>query len=350
MRDSLIEIDGSHGEGGGQILRTALSLSLRTGVPFRLCNVRANRDKPGLRPQHLVAVTAAAYLGGASVKGAEVGSRELEFVPQLFGAGIPAGDYRFDIGTAGSAPLVLQALLPALLAAPAFSTVTIVGGTYNSKAPPFDYIARVFAPIVSRLGARLSVRMDRAGFFPMGGGQLFAEITPCTKLEYLDLRERGTIVSRRATACLARLPNHIADRELATLRAKLGWPASCFSVREIARSHSAGNVVLVEIESEHATELFSAIGERGVPAEQIAAQVAEEALAYLEAEVPVGEHLADQLILPLCLGHGGVFRTTAPSLHTRTQIDIVRRFLPGAEIAVKEESARVFLIEVRCAK
>ena len=187
-----VTIDGSEGEGGGQILRTSLSLSLRTGTAFRLVNVRANRDRPGLRPQHLAAVTAAARLGAAQVTGDRVGSTELRFAPQLHGAQLPPGDYRFDIGTAGSAPLVLQTVLPALLGASGPSRVTILGGTYNTKAPPFDFIARAFAPLVRQLGGGLAVRMDSPGFYPAGGGQIFAEIEPChllgrePRLEHLD--------------------------------------------------------------------------------------------------------------------------------------------------------------------
>lgn len=344
-----VTIDGSEGEGGGQILRTSLSLSLRTGTAFRLVNVRANRDRPGLRPQHLAAVTAAARLGAAQVSGDRVGSTELRFAPQLHGAQLPPGDYRFDIGTAGSAPLVLQTVLPALLGASGPSRVTILGGTYNTKAPPFDFIARVFAPLVRQLGGGLAVRMDSPGFYPAGGGQIFAEIEPCPKLAPLKLLERGAITARRATAVTARLPGHVAERELAALREGLGWPPGCLDTRELKRCHSPGNIVLVEIQSEHITELFSAVGERGVRAEEVAGHAIAEASAYLDAEVPVGEHLADQLIMLLALGHGGVYRTTAPSSHTLTQIDIVRRFLPTAKIAITQESPLAFRIEVTAA-
>lgn len=341
-----VTLDGSHGEGGGQILRSALSLSLRTGQPFRLVQIRQNRDKPGLRPQHLVAVNAAAQLGGAEVEGAAVGSRELTFRPQLYGANIPAGAYRFDIGTAGSAPLVLQTVLPALLGAAGGSTVTILGGTYNPKAPPFDFIARVFTPLLARLGASVGVRMDRPGFYPAGGGQLVAEITPCPRVARLELHERGAMVSRQATAIAARLPEHVAERELAALRQHLGWPPDCFHTRVIARSASPGNALLIELASEHLTELFSCVGERGVPAEEVARHAAAEATAYLAAEVPVGEHLADQLLLPLALGHGGAYRTVEPSLHTRTQADVIRRFLPAVEIKFTQQSRLSHLVEV----
>lgn len=344
-----LDIDGSSGEGGGQILRTSLSLSLLTGQPFFLHDIRAHRETPGLRPQHLRAVTAAAQLGDAEVNGAQVGSRELSFCPRRFGRHLDGGRYHFDIGTAGSTSLVLQTVLPALLCASGPSTITVQGGTYNTKAPPFDFLDRVFAPLLRRLGVGLELRMLQPGFYPQGGGTIVAELTPPAELRAmprLDLLQRGSVVRRQATAVLARLPEHIATRELDTLRSLLDWPPGCFSVRSIARSRSPGNVVLVAIESEQVCELVSCVGERGVPAEEVARSAAEEALVYLRADVPVGEHLADQLILPLALGQGGRYRTLPPSLHTRTQADIVSRFLPHVDIALIDESPHVTRIEV----
>lgn len=350
----MLTIDGSQGEGGGQILRTSLTLSLCTGQPFCLANVRAGRDKPGLRPQHLQAVTAAAQLANAEVTGAAVGSSELRFVPRLHGAAIPPGAYRFDIGTAGSTSLVLQTVLLPLLLARGPSTVTLIGGTYNTKAPPFDFIDRVFAPVLRRLGVDLRLRLQKPGFYPAGGGQVVAEIAPLPdgtrSLGRLELLERGPLQQRLATVVLARLPEQIAEREQEVLRQRLGWPAAAYAVRSIARSQSPGNVVLLEIASEHVTEMFSSIGERGVPAEQVAENAAVEALHYLSTDAPIGEHLADQLLLPLALGAGGRYRTVEPSLHTRTQVEIIRRFLPQVAIdmrpGLRPESAHVTLVTV----
>ena len=339
----LIQIDGAHGEGGGQILRTCLALSLRTGRPFQLSRVRHNREKPGLRPQHLVAVQSAAQLGAAVVEGAHVGSSELTFSPQLLT--MSAGNYHFDIGTAGSAPLVLQTLLPALLAADGVSTLHITGGTYNPKAPPFDFVARSFVPALRLMGITLQVELLRPGFYPKGGGQLRATITPCARPSRLDLLTRGPVLQQRATVLSAKLPAHIATRELEVLRTALRWPASSFTVRELPDSYSPGNVVLIELQSEQLTEVFSCVGERGVPAEDVARSCLQEAQTYLAAEVPVGEHLADQLLLPMALGEGGQFLTTQPSLHTLTQIDMLQRFLP-VHIAVTQKSAATFLIAV----
>ena len=346
----MLTIDGSQGEGGGQILRTSLTLSLCTGQPFCLANIRAQRDTPGLRPQHLQAVTAAAQLAEAEVSGAAVGSRELIFQPRRFGAAIAPGAYRFDIGTAGSTSLVLQTVLLPLLLARGASTVTLVGGTYNTKAPPFDFCDRVFAPLLRRIGVGLTLRMHRPGFYPAGGGQIVAEIEPLAdgtaSLGRLDLLSRGAILRQTATTVLARLPANIGEREHAILLQRMGWPKSAYVVRSIARSQSPGNVVLLEVESEHVTELFSSVGERGLPAEEVAERAAAEALQYLACDAPVGEHLADQLLLPLSLGAGGRYRTVPPSLHTRTQVEIIGRFLPQVGITLRAESAQVTHIEV----
>lgn len=342
-----VEIDGAYGEGGGQILRTALALSLRTGRPFHLSNVRQNRDKPGLRPQHLMAVQAAAQLVGAEARGAHVGSRDLHFAPPpslQSGGRVSGGSFRFDIGTAGSASLVLQTVLPALLCADGPSQVTIVGGTYNPKAPPFDYLQKVFAPILRAMGPGLELHLDRPGFYPVGGGQIRALITPAPLTSY-TLLERGPLLARTATALVANLPDSIAEREVAALQGALGWPDDCFRTGRLERSRSPGNVVLIELRSERVTELFSAVGERGVRAEDVARHAAAEARAYLEAEVPVGEHLCDQLLLPLALGQGGSFRTTPLSLHATTQITTLKRFLP-VEITVQEESPLIRRVDV----
>src|SRR5688572_16449750 len=187
MPPSLITIDGSMGEGGGQVLRTSLALSLVTGKPFRIEKIRAGREKPGLLRQHLTAVNAAAAVGGAHVEGAALGSRELDFRP---GPAKP-GEYRFAVGTAGSATLVLQAVLPALLTARGASTLVLEGGTHNPFAPPFDFLDKAFLPLLRRMGARVEVALERPGFYPAGGGRFQVRVEPVERLERLDLPSRG---------------------------------------------------------------------------------------------------------------------------------------------------------------
>jgi len=318
----MITIDGSSGEGGGQILRTSLALSLVTGKPFRMERIRAGRPKPGLQRQHLTAVRAAAEVGRADVEGALLGSRELRFAPR----GVEPGDYHFAVGTAGSVTLVLQTVLPALLVASAPSRLLLEGGTHNIFAPPFDFLAKSFLPLVERMGPRMEAVLERAGFYPSGGGAMRVAIHPEPKLRPIELLERGRVTRRLARAIVSRLPRHIAEREVETVRRGLSWPADSVAVEEVP-SPGPGNVLLVEVESEQLTEVFSGFGQRGVSAEKVAHGVVREVRRYLEAGVPVGEHLADQLLLPLAVAGGGSFRTLAPSSHMTTNLQTLQHFL-----------------------
>ena len=321
----MVTIDGSQGEGGGQILRTALALSLVTGTPFSIEKIRAGRAKPGLLRQHLTAVNAAVAVGGADVEGATLGSQALVFRP----GGVKPGEYRFDIGTAGSTGLVFQTVLPALLTAAAPSTLTLEGGTHNPAAPPFDFLARAFLPLIERMGPRVEAVLDRAGFYPAGGGQCTFRITPTARLAPLTLLERGIIKRRWARAMVARLPRQIADRELAVVRNRLSWNDEDLEALVLdGEARGPGNVLLLEVESEHLTEVFSAFGEIGVPAEGVAERVVQEARRYLATGVPVGPYLTDQLLVPLALAGGGALRTIGLSSHSRTNLDTIRAFLP----------------------
>ncbi len=340
-----LTIDGSHGEGGGQILRSSLALALATGRPIRVVKIRAGRAKPGLLRQHLTAVNAARVLSGAEVSGAELGSRELVFTP----GPMRAGEHAFSIGSAGSTLLVVQALLPALLVGEGRFEVTIEGGTHNPSAPTYDYFVRVLAPMLRRLGARIEARLDRPGFYPAGGGRMRIVIEGggSQRLAPLDLCERGEVRSRLAIALISALPRHVAEREIATACDRLGWDASACGVVEAARSPGPGNVVSIEVQCEYVTEMFVAFGERGLAAERVALAAAEEAAAWLAVVPPVGAHLADQLLVPLALGGGGRFRTVQPTLHTTTQVDLLKQFI-GVEVAVREiaGSEGVWEIEV----
>lgn len=340
----MLTIDGSQGEGGGQIIRTSLALSLVTGTPFRVYNVRARRDKPGLRQQHLTAVRAAERIGQAQVEGAAVGSSEFTFRP---GKVLP-GEYNFDIGTAGSTTLVLQTVLPPLSMADAPSVLTLEGGTHNAFAPPFDFLQKTFLPLVSRTGAHVYAELERYGFYPRGGGKFSVIIEPAAAdgVRRLEILERREIRARRATALVVNLPPHIAERELAVLRQKLGWDEELLHVETSTDAYSPGNVVLIEIESEQLTMVFSRLGERGVRAESVAQKAAEEAARYLALGVPVDEHLADQLLIPLAIGAGGAYRTGPLSLHTTTNVEVIRKFL-DVEISTVEIAPDVWEIEVR---
>jgi RNA 3'-terminal phosphate cyclase (ATP) len=339
----LISIDGSFGEGGGQILRTSLALSLVTGRPFCIERIRAARKKPGLLQQHLTAVRAATAIGQATVEGAEIGSRELTFIPGQ----VCPGEYRFAVGTAGSATLVMQTVLPALLTASGPSQLRLEGGTHNPWAPPFDFLDKAFLPLVGRMGPKVEATLERYGFFPAGGGRVVVRIQPQAPLQRIDLLERGRIEEHSVRAVVARLPRHIAEREADTARRKLGWDAKSVQVDEVD-SNGPGNCVTIEVRSRHVTEVFTGFGQVGVPAEKVAAGAAKEAKRYIEAGVPVGEHLADQLLIPMALAGGGSFRTMEPTEHTRTNMAIVMSFL-AVEIHAGEIEPGVWQIEVHSA-
>ncbi len=342
MREGMkmIEIDGSQGEGGGQILRSSLSLSICTQQPFRIVNIRANRDKPGLMRQHLTAVKAAAEICDAAVTGAEIGSRELTFRPgKLEGA-----NYSFAISTAGSSTLVLQTVLPPLLTSAEPSTVRITGGTHNRGSPPFDFLQRAFLPLLARMGAQVELQLHRYGFYPRGGGEIVATIKP-SPLSALALDERGARVRAYAEAYVAALPIHIGQRELEVIGNGLNWSQDQLFLRGLSNDMGPGNAVTITIEHENVTEVFTGFGERGVRSETVAGDAVAEARDYIASNAAVDEHLADQLLLPMALGQGGSFTARVATEHLRSNALIIERFTPKrVEISKMEQG---FAVRVR---
>lgn len=319
----MVVIDGSAGEGGGQILRTSLALSLVTGAPFRIEAIRAGRRKPGLLRQHLTAVQAAAEISGARVEGADMGSLALTFSPRA----VVPGDYGFSIGTAGSATLVLQTVLPAFLTASKPSTIKLEGGTHNPAAPPFEFLERAFFPIINGMGPTVQGTLVRHGFYPAGGGSLSVSIGPALRLQGFEIHERGGIALRRATAIVSHLSEQIARRELEVVARKLSWKEEWLHTKVVSDSHGPGNVLLLEIGSERSHEVIAAFGARGISAEAVAEHAVDEARQYLASEVPIGTHLADQILLPLSIAGEGSYRTQTPSRHLRTNAEVIERFL-----------------------
>jgi RNA 3'-terminal phosphate cyclase (ATP) len=324
----MLTIDGSFGEGGGQIVRSSLALALVTGREVVIEHVRAKRKKPGLMRQHLTAVKAAAQIGRAAIEGAEIGSTWLRFAPRE----VRPGEYHFDVGSAGSTGLVLETILPALLTAGGPSRVVLEGGTHNPLAPPFEFLTHCLLPLVERIGPRVTAVLERPGFYPAGGGRVSVEIQPAERLAGLELLERGPILDQQVRAVVANLPRHIAERECRTIAVESGWDSRYFTVEEARNSRGPGNVVLIALESQYVTEVFAGFGQRGVPAERVAQTAWREAADYERAEVPVGPHLADQLMLPLALAAGlhgarSEFRTMPLTLHSTTHLALVQRFL-----------------------
>lgn len=337
----MIVIDGSEGEGGGQVVRNALALSLVTGQPFRITNVRGGREKPGLMRQHLTAVEAACAIGGATCEGASVGSSEITFTPGT----VIAGEYRFAVGTAGSTSLVLQTVLMPLLLGDAPSRLVLEGGTHNMMAPPFEFLERVFLPIVNRMGPQISVRLVRHGFFPRGGGQVEVEIMPAP-LAPIDCIHRGALQSVSATALFAALPFNIADREIKTARKLLpNWPERAFAVRQLPDEQGPGNVLLLEAAFEHASEIVTGFGKLGVSAESLAKTAAHRMAGFLASDAFAGPYLADQLLLPFALARGGCFTTVKPSQHARTAAEVIERFT-GQRWVFEQQSSGCYLVRL----
>ena len=335
----MIEIDGSQGEGGGQMLRSSLSLAICTQQPFRIFNIRANRDMPGLLRQHLTAVKAAAEICDAEAVGDEIGSRELTFKPGK----LKGGNYSFAIGTAGSSTLVLQTVLPPLLTAAGESVVRITGGTHNRGSPPFDFLQRAFLPLLARMGAQVDLQLSRYGFYPRGGGEIVARVTPSSLAE-LTVTERGPQVRSYAEAYVAALPMHIGQRELEVIGKRLKWSPEQLFLRGLSNDMGPGNAVTITVEHANVTEVFTGFGERGVRSEDVASGAVDEARGYLSSNAAVGEHLADQLLLPMALGQGGSFTTSAVTEHLRSNATIIETFL-HKRVTINE-SPGGFLVQV----
>jgi RNA 3'-terminal phosphate cyclase (ATP) len=318
-----VDIDGSRGEGGGQILRTALALAILSGRKLRMKKIRAGRKRPGLQRQHMAAVQAAARLSSGTVSPIEVGAQELVFQPGPVESW--PSELHIDIGTAGSTTLVIQTILvPALCASQPVRAV-ITGGTHNPLCPPFEFLDRVFVPHLRAMGADVTLTLERHGVMPDGGGRVVMETRP-SKLRPIEIVRAGRVVARRATAIVASLPRHIAEREIACAQERLDNPAC--EVIELA-DRGPHNLFMAEVELESgARELCTSHGRKGYPAEDVADDALDELEDFLEAGVPVGDHLADQLLLPMAVAGGGRYRTLEPlSLHATTNIDTIQAFL-----------------------
>ncbi|MES2320545.1 MAG: RNA 3'-terminal phosphate cyclase [Pseudomonadota bacterium] len=320
----MIELDGATGEGGGQILRSALTLSMITGQPFRITNIRANRLKPGLMRQHLMAVQAAAHISDATITHAQVGSTELTFAPQK----VKSGNYEFAIGTAGSCTLVLQTLLLALAHADEPSTVRITGGTHNPMAPTVQFLQRAYCRALAAMDVTVDISLVRSGFYPAGGGIVIASVEPCARMKQIALMEPGVRRSGYAEAIVAGIPGSVGERELEAVGAGMGWGEPQLLMRGLPGEQGPGNAVLITLEHEHVTEVFSAIGEKSVRSEVVARRVVAEARAFMVSGAAVGEHLADQLLLPMALAGGGSFTAASVSQHALTNAEVIARFLP----------------------
>jgi len=312
----MIEIDGSVGEGGGQILRTSLALSMCTSRPFTLAHIRARRAKPGLMRQHLTCVQAAATICGATVQGAELGSGTLVFTP----GAVKAGDYAFSVGTAGSCTLVLQTVWPALMLANQPSRLRLSGGTHNPMAPPFHFLQRCYAPLLQRLGASSELSLRRLGFYPAGGGEIDVTLHPAAdSLQAFDLLDRGDPVESYAECLAPALPGAVVRRELDALGQALDWSPDQLRVPVVRQNEGPGNALMATLAYEHVCEVFTQFGEKGVSSEQVAQAVAAEVRAYS----------ASSAALAVWQRPGSAAYTcTELTDHATTNFDVIERFLP----------------------
>ena len=320
----MIRLDGSQGEGGGQILRSALALALLTGKAFRLARIRAGRSKPGLAAQHLACVRAAAKVGGADVKGAALGSTELVFDP----GEVHSGDFEFPIGTAGATALVVQTVaLPLLLRGTGPSSVVVTGGTHAAHAPTFDYLAETWGGYLRMMGLNVSMEMAKCGFYPRGGGSISAAFTPSGQPRPLQLgAPAGCEV--RAEVLLVGLPESIGERAVAALAKGFAPRDIECRPRVVTKSGGPGVVVTVRLVGDApAATLITSLGERGKPTGAVAADAVAMTLAFLDSGAAIDMHAADQIVLPLALATGeSAFSVSEVTQHLLTNVEVIRSF------------------------
>jgi RNA 3'-terminal phosphate cyclase (ATP) len=340
----MLAIDGSIGEGGGQVLRTALALSILTGTAIRVENIRAHRPKPGLMAQHLKALEAAAAVAEARVDGATLHSTVLTFEP----GALRGGDFRFDIGTAGSACLVLQTVLLPLCYARTVSHLTITGGTHVPWSPCYHYLEQQWLPSLRTLGVRAEAQLQLAGFYPRGGGWLHATIHPDTALRPLRVVERGVLRRIRGVSAVANLDLSVAERQRRQALLRLGpheVPVEIELLRLPARGK--GTLLLLIADCAGGRACYSALGAPGKPAERVADEAVTALDAFLATDGAVDQYLADQLVLPMALAPGvSELRTSCVTPHLLTNCEIVRRFLPS-DIRIEGDAGRPGLLRIR---
>lgn len=338
----MIIIDGAYGEGGGQIFRTSLTMAMCLNTPVQIKAIRAGRRKPGLLRQHLACLRAAQTLCSAEVIGDSLGSTEVTFVP----GEVQPGQYHFAIGSAGSTSLLFQTILMPLLLSKAPGEIHLEGGTHNDMAPSFDFIQLSFLPIVQRMGYRVTTQLLRHGFNPSGGGTWTAITAPTTPTQFkpIHLCSRGKLTAQQAVATSANIPEHINQRELNYLHKQCQWPRSQLFSEQV-EADGPGNIISLRLQGEEVTEVIEVVGARGISAERVTGKAIAEMKRYLGSTAAIGEHLADQLLLPMLFAQGGQFTTLNPSEHLRTNIAVIK-LLSGVEILLQQCAEELWRVEV----
>jgi len=335
----MIEIDGSHGEGGGQILRTALSLSAVTCDPVKISGIRAGRPNPGLAPQHVTSIQAVSEICGADVDGVFVGSKDVVFKPgQLVG-----GDFEFDIGTAGSISLIIQScLLPCILSKSSIR-IRILGGTDVKWSPPIDYLKLVHLPIASMFGASCYIEVVSRGFYPEGGGEVILETSPAGGLRPVDLSPRRKVLSIEGVAFAQNLPEHIVSRmKHAALKRLLDFK-EVHVESDLRKGHSTGAGIVLTAKAENTFLGASALGAKGVRAESLGDNCSEDLLETIQSKATVDEHMLDQILPYMALaGKGSRVLAEEVTSHAETNIWVIERFL-GKKFSVSKRDDLVEL-------
>jgi len=318
-------IDGSAGEGGGQILRTSLALACITGKSLHIENIRAARRNPGLAKQHLSCVRAVCEICDGQCRGADLRSSVLDFQP----APVRSGDFNFDIGSAGSASLVIQTVLPALFLADKPSTVTVTGGTHNPLAPPFDFLSETFLPAIAAAGFRGDCKLIKHGFYPAGGGKITFDIQPWQKStdRIINICEPGKELEIHARIYTAKLPPHIAQRQRKLLL-QSGLNIRNVEHIEVTDSDGPGNCVMIRLLGGERTTVFTAFGMRGKRSEEVISEVVNLAEDFLSSGAAIDRFLADQLLIYMAIAKAGSFTTNELSSHLKTNMEVIKKFLP----------------------
>lgn len=336
----MIIIDGTTGEGGGQILRTSLSLSMITGQPIQIKKIRGKRKKPGIMRQHLGCIKAAVRISNGYAEGAELGNDTLTFHP----GPVQPGTYRFAIGSAGSSMLLFQTILPALIRLEEPTTIQLEGGTHNPLAPSWEFLKNSFLPQLRKMGCAVEANLEVPGFFPAGGGKWSATIYPTKQLIPIHLESPGKLIKRKAVLIYSDIPEFVKDRQIDLLRKELSWGPDHFNVVEYEAT-CPGNMISLQLQYDDASHVFDSLGERGRSSEKVIARAFNGMKKQIDSKTPVCRFLADQLLLPMALAGKGSYQTRKLSLHTKTNMEIIQEFL-DVRFSVTQLKEDVFKVEV----
>jgi len=342
--EKFLEIDGSFGEGGGQILRSSLTLSIITGQAFILKNIRAGRPKPGLARQHLLAVTSAAKICQGQIKGAELKSTQIQFTPGK----CQPGKYHFEVATAGAMPLVLQTIAIPLALGKQESTIGFCGGTHVPWSPNFEYLTQIWCTMLGQIGIEISCKIEKAGFYPKGGGRFTVHIKPISKIRGLHLVKRKPLESFEGFCILSNLPRHIAQREtneaIKKLKKRISVPPE-FTIKEYP-SLDSGNMLFFKAKFGPSVAGFSLLGKIGVSAEKVAKDLCRDFFKFLDSKEPLDKYMGDQLLLPLALSkENSSYRVEEITQHLITNVHTIRQFM-DVDIHIEGPKGKAGLITI----